>query len=124
MVECVVYGVPVPGNEGKAGMAAIVADIITDTELGKKKLQKKLSKIFKHFFSEKLYDHLTKNLQKHSRPVFIRKVDQIPKTANYKNRKVELVADGFKNVENVWILQNEKYVQLTEELSNQLKDEN
>jgi len=67
---------------------------------------------------------LTKNLQKHSRPVFIRKVDQIPKTANYKNRKVELVADGFKNVENVWILQNEKYVQLTEELSNQLKDEN
>ena len=67
---------------------------------------------------------MTKNLQKHSRPVFIRKVDQIPKTANYKNRKVELVADGFKNVENVWILQNEKYVQLTEELSNQLKDEN
>jgi len=55
VVECVVYGVPVPGNEGKAGMAAIVADIITDTELGKKKLQKKLSKIFKHFFFQKNY---------------------------------------------------------------------
>ena len=35
------------------------------------------------------------NLQKHSRPIFIRKVEKIPKTANFKNRKVELVAEGF-----------------------------
>ena len=61
------------------------------------------------------------NLQKHSRPIFIRKVEKIPKTANFKNRKVELVAEGF-NAENVWILQGQKYVKLTQELSNKIKN--
>ena len=66
-----------------------------------------------------LYTKLTMNLQKHSRPIFIRLVEDIPKTANYKNKKIELVSDGY-NVENVWVLQGEKYVSLTKELGDKL----
>ena len=78
------FSVEVPGNEGKAGMAAIVGNL-TDENL----------KI--------LIDHLKSNLQQQSVPVFIRKVDKIPKTANFKTRKVELVQEGFK-CENVWLV--------------------
>ena len=78
------FSVEVPGNEGKAGMAAIVGSL-TDENL----------KI--------LISHLKSNLQQQSVPVFIRKVDKIPKTANFKTRKVELVQEGFK-CENVWLV--------------------
>ena len=50
-----------------------------------------------------LIGHLKSNLQQQSVPVFIRKVDKIPKTANFKTRKVELVQEGFK-CENVWLV--------------------
>jgi len=104
VADCAVYGVEVPGNEGKAGMAAIVPKngSVSDSDL------------------KELFDQLTSNLQKHSRPVFIREIDFIPKTANYKNRKVELVADGFNLTKGIWILQGEKYVPLTDKLADQL----
>ena len=69
-----------------------------------------------------VYTKLTKNLQKHSRPIFVRLVEEIPKTANYKNKKVELVSEGF-DVENVWILQGDEYVPLTPELALKLNPE-
>lgn len=35
VLDCAVYGVPVPGNEGKAGMAAVVSKKMAKSELGK-----------------------------------------------------------------------------------------
>ena len=78
------FRVEVPGNEGKAGMAAIVGDL-TDENL------------------MTLVTHLRSNLQQQSVPVFVRKIDKIPKTANFKTRKVELVQDGFR-CNDVWMI--------------------
>jgi hypothetical protein len=96
--------VPVPGNEGKAGMAAIVSESLGESELSI------------------LFDILTKNLQKHSRPIFIRHVAQIPKTANFKNKKLELVAESF-NATDVFVLQGKTYVALTDRLVQELNSD-
>lgn len=92
----ILCSVEVPGNEGKAGMAAIVGDL-TDENL------------------ERLGNHLKSNLQQQSVPVFIRKVEKIPKTANFKTRKVELVQDSYK-CKNVWLIQKVSYFSKSQDL--------
>jgi fatty-acyl-CoA synthase len=73
--EANVYGVVIPGGEGKAGMAALV------TGPG--------------FAIEALAAHLEENLPPYARPVFLRFQQQIEATSTFKQRKVELQKQGF-----------------------------
>ncbi|HTR79012.1 MAG TPA: AMP-binding protein, partial [Gemmatimonadaceae bacterium] len=71
----VVYGVPVPGAEGRAGMAAItVAD---GFDLG--------------FFRE----HLAERLPPYARPLFVRVLSNLEMTGTFKPLKHELAEAGF-----------------------------
>jgi fatty-acyl-CoA synthase len=73
--EANVYGVAVPGQEGRAGMAALVVD---DT-----------------FDPAALYDHVARALPTYARPVFLRIGTELEVTGTLKHRKVELVKQGF-----------------------------
>lgn len=75
VVEANVYGVRVPGADGRAGMAALVT-------------QPTLS-------LEDLYSHVTKELAPYARPLFLRLQPRIETTGTFKHRKVDLVRDGF-----------------------------
>ncbi len=70
-----VYGVEVAGREGRAGMAAIVYQGACDLAA--------------------LNAHLRSNLPEYARPLFLRIQDQINVTATFKQRKIELVKEGF-----------------------------
>jgi fatty-acyl-CoA synthase len=73
--EANVYGVAVPGHEGRAGMAAVVCD--EDLNLAD------------------LHSYLTARLADYARPLFLRIRSEIDTTATFKQRKVALVKDGF-----------------------------
>jgi len=74
--DCVVYGVEIPGTEGRAGMVAI-----PDPE---RKVE-----------VDKLYDGLVGKLPAYARPLFVRLVDKIDVTATYKLKKRDLQSEGF-----------------------------
>jgi fatty-acyl-CoA synthase len=73
--EANVYGVTVPGNEGRAGMAALV------TGAG--------------FSPAALAETVQRRLPPYARPIFIRLSPAIAVTGTFKQRKVDLVRDGF-----------------------------
>lgn len=73
--EVNVYGVPVPGAEGKAGMAAIVAG--------------------EGFDIEALKAHVDHELPSYAQPVFVRLQRGIETTGTFKYTKTTLVADGY-----------------------------
>ncbi len=73
--EANIYGVKVPGADGRAGMAALVVDGNFDI-MG---------------FAERLEGHLSA----YARPVFLRLQPQIDVTGTFKQRKVDLVREGF-----------------------------
>jgi fatty-acyl-CoA synthase len=73
--EANVYGVAVPGQDGRAGMAALV----TGPE----------------FQISYLNQRLAHNLPAYARPVFLRLQPEMKVTGTFKQRKVELVKDGF-----------------------------
>jgi fatty-acyl-CoA synthase len=70
-----VYGVGVPGYDGRAGMAAIVAIETLDLAA--------------------LHAHLSANLPDYARPLFLRVQKQIDVTGTFKQKKVDLVREGF-----------------------------
>jgi len=74
--DCVVYGVEVPGCEGRAGMLAL-PDQSREADL------------------ERFYLELETRLPAYSRPIFIRIVDKIELTATFKLKKRELQRQGF-----------------------------
>ena len=73
--EANVYGVLVPGEDGRAGMASIVPS--------------------EEFSINGLYEHLSQHLPKYSIPVFIRISKEIEVTGTFKYKKTDLVKDGF-----------------------------
>jgi fatty-acyl-CoA synthase len=73
--EANVYGVEVPGLEGRAGMATIVCD--PDLDLAA------------------LRSHLSAHLPDYARPLFLRIRGELDVTATFKQRKISLVKDGF-----------------------------
>lgn len=75
VLEANVYGVSVKGNDGRAGMVSLVVD---DT-----------------FDMEKFYVHVTDALPAYARPVFLRIQKEIESTGTFKQRKVDLVKEGF-----------------------------
>uniref|UniRef100_A0A3Q2W962 Arachidonate--CoA ligase n=3 Tax=Haplochromini TaxID=319058 RepID=A0A3Q2W962_HAPBU len=102
MKDVVVYGVEVPGAEGKAGMAAI-ADPSHSTNL------------------EKFVKDMEKALPPYARPVFLRFLPEVNKTGTFKFQKTELRRDSFDPSAvsgRLYFLDSSKgrYVQLDEEL--------
>jgi fatty-acyl-CoA synthase len=73
--EATVYGVAVPGTEGAAGMAAIVADGPLDFA--------------------RLHKYLASQLPAYARPLFLRLRDKIDATATFKHAKHELQRQGY-----------------------------
>jgi fatty-acyl-CoA synthase len=73
--EANVYGVSVPGMEGRAGMAALVVD--------------------GDFSLQDLPARLKTRLAAYARPIFLRLSSQIDVTGTFKQRKVDLVREGF-----------------------------
>lgn len=73
--EAAVYGVEVPGSDGRAGMAAVVVDGSLDLA--------------------GLQAHLTDHLPEYARPVFVRIIRRIEKTGTFKPQKQALVRIGF-----------------------------
>ncbi|CAH8519656.1 unnamed protein product [Dicrocoelium dendriticum] len=80
---CVVYGVPVPGNEGKAGMAAI------QVEFGKLSPQNEQEII------RQIYRVVSEHLPSYARPLFLRLCESIEMTSTFKWKKNELAEAGF-----------------------------
>ena len=70
-----VYGVSIPGTDGRAGMAAITTKGDVDFD--------------------NLYTWLSEHLPKYAIPVFIRVQKDADTTGTFKYRKVELVKEGF-----------------------------
>ena len=70
-----VYGVEIPGADGRAGMAALTTG--------------------KGFSIEALATHVTAALPPYAQPVFIRIQQEIETTGTFKYRKVDLVEQGF-----------------------------
>lgn len=95
-----VYGVEVPGMEGRAGMAAITVGASFDmADLAK---------------------HLTSHLPPYAVPLFIRIQPEAEATGTFKFRKVELVQEGFdpeKVEDSMWFLEPgaEQYTPFTTE---------
>jgi fatty-acyl-CoA synthase len=77
MAEANVYGVAVPGAEGRAGMAAVVLASPGG------------------FDGAALYAHAERHLPPYARPVFVRLVREMDVTGTLKQRKVALAADGW-----------------------------
>lgn len=75
IVDAVVYGVAVPGHDGRAGMAAITVDAQFDFAV--------------------LYAHLAANLPEYACPMFIRICDSLDTTGTFKLTKTALARDGF-----------------------------
>jgi len=75
VLEVTVYGVPVDGADGKAGMASLVVE--------------------KGFSVEKLAEHLDNDLPRYARPLFVRIQSDIETTGTFKYRKTDLMKDGF-----------------------------
>jgi fatty-acyl-CoA synthase len=73
--EANVYGVEVPGHEGRAGMAAIVRDEGIDLAA--------------------LHAYLIAHLPDYARPLFLRIRSDIDKTATFKQRKIHMAKEGF-----------------------------
>ena len=73
--EAAAYGVAIPGTEGRAGMAALVADEPLDLPA--------------------LRAHLRRRLPAYARPLFLRRRPALDRTATFKHTKLDLARDGF-----------------------------
>src|SRR5271163_417129 len=75
VAEAVVYGVTIPGNEGRAGMvAAVVRD---------------------NFDLAAFHRHLVKELPDYARPLFLRILKTIETTSTFKPRKSDLTHESY-----------------------------
>lgn len=78
VTDAVVYGVTVPGAEGKAGMAAICID--------------------SSFNISAFNRHVGRQLPEYARPLFVRVCPALPLTGTFKLNKTALVSEGYQNV--------------------------
>jgi len=91
VLDTIVYGVAVPGMEGRAGMAAIAAGA--------------------EFSFEALAACMRAGLPDFARPRFVRRCPAIPMTGTFKPRKASLAARGYAEdaaEEPVWVFDHER----------------
>ncbi|MBC7172114.1 MAG: AMP-binding protein, partial [Polyangiaceae bacterium] len=101
--ETNVYGVEVPGADGRAGMVAVVSD--------------------DSFNLEGFAEHVASSLPPYARPLFVRVQPQIAKTGTFKQVKTELREQGFdpeRSTDPVYLLKDGRYVPMTPELHAQI----
>jgi acyl-CoA synthetase (AMP-forming)/AMP-acid ligase II len=101
--EASVYGVTIPGTEGRAGMAALV---LRDGE---------------SFEPDGFAKHIARGLPSYARPLFVRVRKELQKTSTFKLQKTELQRDGYdprKVSDPLYFLDADqgKYVPLTPEI--------
>lgn len=104
-----VYGITLPGSDGKAGMAAIVRDENTPPDIST------------------LAAHLRAGLPKYAVPLFVRFVPDFEWTATHKIKKTALKNQGYdpaqvKNDLYVLLPENETYVPLTEDIYRSIQE--
>ncbi|XP_035508428.1 very long-chain acyl-CoA synthetase-like [Morone saxatilis] len=112
MVDCVeeanVYGVKVPGHEGRIGMAAL-------------KLKENMD-----FDGKTTYQHVKNYLPSYARPRFIRIQDALVVTGTFKQMKVKLAEEGFNPAvirDPLFYLEDNKgYVPMTQEIFNSIAE--
>ncbi|XP_027427222.1 very long-chain acyl-CoA synthetase isoform X1 [Zalophus californianus] len=107
--EVNVYGVSVPGHEGRIGMAAI-----------------KMKENYV-FDGKKLFNHVADYLPTYARPRFLRIQDTIEITGTFKHRKVTLMEEGFNPAvikDALYFLDDkaEMYVPMTEDIYNAINN--
>ncbi|KAJ1059717.1 PREDICTED: long-chain fatty acid transport protein 6 [Capra hircus] len=105
--EANVYGVVVPGYEGKAGMASITLKPNKSLDL------------------EKVYEQVVTFLPAYARPQFLRMQEKMEATGTFKLQKFKLVEEGFsplKISDSLYFMDNLKksYVPLTKEIYDQI----
>ncbi|MDA9680031.1 long-chain-acyl-CoA synthetase [Gammaproteobacteria bacterium] len=75
-----VYGVEIPGTDGRAGMAAIVLKEHIKTQ---------------NINLESLSEHIRENLPSYARPIFIRLLAELPTTTTHKLQKNDLRGEAY-----------------------------
>jgi fatty-acyl-CoA synthase len=75
VLDAVVYGVRIPGTEGRAGMAALA--VARDFEL------------------VRLRRHIAEHIPEYGRPLFLRLRDELETTATFRPKKQDLVREGY-----------------------------
>uniref|UniRef100_A0A8B9FQ39 long-chain-fatty-acid--CoA ligase n=1 Tax=Amazona collaria TaxID=241587 RepID=A0A8B9FQ39_9PSIT len=106
--EVIVYGVSVPGYEGRTGMACIRLKENSEFNAGS------------------TYRHVKTHLPNYARPRFIRIKSAIELTATFKYRKVQLMEESFNSAvikDRLYFLDDREnlYVQMTEDIYNSVK---
>jgi len=97
--EAIIYGVPVPNHDGKAGMAAIIAREGFDL------------KVFKNYIDSKLPIW--------ARPRFVRMLHDAETTGTFKYKKMDLIKVGYDitaTTDPIFVCHGEDYVPLTTEM--------
>ncbi|XP_063242357.1 long-chain fatty acid transport protein 4-like [Bacillus rossius redtenbacheri] len=97
--DVAVYGVEVPGNEGRAGMATVVHDGPLDLE--------------------RLATSLAEALPAYARPLFVRVTDKLDLTETFKIKKTALQREGFNphtTSDSVYFRSGNTFVPLTHQL--------
>jgi fatty-acyl-CoA synthase len=95
VIDALVYGVKVPGHEGRAGMAALVGS-----------------------FDWRDLEHAFEALPRWARPVFLRVTDEIARTETFKPKRALYVAQGFEpgqSQDHLFVLGESGYQPLTDE---------
>jgi len=75
VLDATVYGVEIPGADGRAGMAALV--------------------VAEGFDLAALRQHVETSLPAYARPVFVRIRTELDTTGTFKHRKDELIREGY-----------------------------
>jgi len=102
--EAIVYGVEVPGHEGRAGMAALVTD--------------------SGFSPERFAAEVAATLPRPSRPVFLRLLETPDLTASFKYVTTRFKREGFDPgavADPLWIASGDGYERLTPEVRDRLR---
>jgi fatty-acyl-CoA synthase len=106
VMEANVYGVEVPGADGRAGMATLVVD--------------------DEFSPDSVTERVTADLAAYARPLFLRIRTEVEITATFKHRKLDSVAEGFDPAlpDPIWFLDAEAggYVRLDAELHQRITE--
>ena len=107
--QAAVYGIAMPGSDGKAGMAAIIPDAEVTPDI------------------TQMAAHLKNSLPKYAVPIFVRFVPDFEWTATHKVKKTNLKNQGYDPLEikeGLYILlpESQSYVPMTEEIYKNIKE--
>jgi fatty-acyl-CoA synthase len=93
VLDAIVYGVEVAGNDGRAGMAAV-----TTTDV---------------FAFDTLAQHIKQHLPSYARPIFVRLCNSLDTTGTFKLAKGRFVAEGYSHTSDpVWYYDSNQFVAL------------